>query len=208
MRQWILKVHPKDNVLVALTDLKPGEEVTYEEVTYKATEFIPAKHKFAINDLPQGAEIIMYGVLVGRAQSPIPAGGLLTTGNVKHAASGFQSEVHHHDWHRPDISKFADRKFNGFYREDGGVGTANYWLIVPMVFCENRNVEVLQEALIKPLGYGRKKTYEVKAAQLINMVKSGAGLDEVLYTEIDKDNSRATQDKLFPNVDGIKFLTH
>ena len=92
MRQWIIKVHPADNVLVALTDLKPGEEVTYEGVTYKAAEFIPAKHKFAINDMQPGDKVIMYGVLVGKTQSFIPAGGLLTTGNIKHAASGFHSD--------------------------------------------------------------------------------------------------------------------
>jgi altronate hydrolase len=208
MRQWILKVHPKDNVLVALTDLKPGEEVPYEDVTYKAAEFIPAKHKFAINDLQQGDSIIMYGVLVGKAQSFIPAGGLLTTGNVKHAASGFQSEVHHHEWHQPDISKFIDRRFNGYHRKDGSVGTANYWLIIPMVFCENRNVEVLQEALIKPLGYGRKKTYELKAQNLIEKIKSGGSIEEILYTELEPSTAALGSAKLFPNVDGIKFLSH
>ena len=161
MKQRILKVHPKDNVMVALADLQAGEEVVYQDKTYKITEFIPAKHKFAINNLAEGNDIIMYGVLVGRAQSEIPAGGLLSTKNVKHAASGFLSEVHHHDWHRPDTGRFAGKTFNGYHREDGSVGTANYWLVVPMVFCENRNVEVLQEALIKPLGYGRKKTYEL-----------------------------------------------
>jgi altronate hydrolase len=208
MRQWIIKVHPADNVLVALTDLKAGEEVTYEGATYKAAEFIPAKHKFAINDLPQGAEIIMYGVLVGKTQSFIPAGGLLTISNVKHAASGFQPVVHHHDWHKPDAGKFADKKFNGYHREDGSVGTANYWLIVPMVFCENRNVEVLQEALIKPLGYGRKKIYELKAQNLIEKIKSGGSVDEILYTEIEPSSAALGNAKVFPNVDGIKFLSH
>jgi altronate hydrolase len=208
MRQWIIKVHPADNVLVALTDLKPGEEVAYEGVTYKATEFIPAKHKFAIHDLQQGDKVIMYGVLVGKTQSFIPAGGLLTTGNIKHAASGFQNEVHHHEWHKPDTGRFADKIFNGYHRGDGSVGTANYWLVVPMVFCENRNVEVLQEALIKPLGYGRKKSYELKAQNLIEKIKSGGSIDEVLFTEIGATEDSAKNAKVFPNVDGIKFLSH
>jgi len=208
MRQWIIKVHPADNVLVALTDLKPGEEVTYEGVTYKAAEFIPAKHKFAIYDMQAGDKVIMYGVLVGKTQSFIPAGGLLTTGNIKHAASGFQNEVHHHEWHKPDAGRFADKTFNGYHRGDGSVGTANYWLVVPMVFCENRNVEVLQEALIKPLGYGRKKSYELKAQNLIEKIKSGGSIDEVLFTEIGASEDGAKNAKLFPNVDGIKFLSH
>jgi len=208
MKQRITKVHPKDNVMVALTDLPAGEEVTYNGATYKTTEFIPAKHKFAITAIATGAEVIMYGVLVGRAQSDIAAGGLLTITNVKHAASGFHEGFSHAGWEKPDTHKWADRTFSGYHRETGDVGTANYWLVIPMVFCENRNIEVLQEALIKPLGYGRKKTYEIKAQQLINKIRLGAGLDEVLYTEIGSDDQQGGNNKVFPNVDGIKFLTH
>ncbi len=34
----------------------------------------------------------------------------------------------------------------GYHRRDGQVGTANYWLVVPLVFCENRNVNVIRQA--------------------------------------------------------------
>jgi len=208
MKQRITKVHPKDNVMVALTDLQAGEELTYKGEIYKTIEFIPGKHKFAINDLPTGTEIIMYGVLVGITQSDIPAGGLLTITNVKHAASGFLTGNKHSHWDKPDATKWQSASFNGYHRENGDVGTANYWLVIPMVFCENRNIEVLQEALVKPLGYGRKKTYEIKAQQLIDKIASGSGVDEVLFTEIGSEDASAHQHKLFPNVDGIKFLTH
>src|SRR5665213_1465476 len=208
MKQKATRINVADNVLVALADLQAGEDVRYLNTNYKVFEFIPAKHKFAINDIPEGGDIIMYGVLVGHAQSSIKAGGLLSTANVKHAASGFTTGNNHTEWDKPDIGKWQNSTFNGYHREDGSVGTANYWLVIPMVFCENRNIEVLQEALIKPLGYGRKKTYEIKAQQLINLVRNGGGLEEVLYTEIGNDNNKATQSKLFPNVDGIKFLTH
>ncbi|WP_121811212.1 UxaA family hydrolase [Mucilaginibacter kameinonensis] len=208
MKQNILKVHPADNVLVALTDLQANEQVTYQDKTYTVKELIPAKHKFAIVEIPEGDEIIMYGVLVGKAQSPIPVGGLISTANVKHAANSFLTGQSHIDWHKPDISKWEGKTFSGYHREDGGVGTANYWLVVPMVFCENRNIEVLREALVKPLGYGRKKTYEIKAQELIGKIKAGAEIDEVLYTEIGSDTAQNAGNKVFPNVDGIKFLTH
>ena len=208
MKQKITKVHPKDNVMVALTDLQPGEEVTYQGKTYAPAEFIPAKHKFAIGAMQQGTHIIMYGVLVGVAQGNITDGGLLTTANVKHAASGFHEGETHTHWDKPDVTKWQNVTFNGYHRPNGDVGTGNYWLVIPMVFCENRNLEVLQEALVKPLGYGRKKTYEVKAAQLIDIVRAGGKVDEVLYTEIGKEGQAATEKKVFPNVDGIKFLNH
>jgi altronate hydrolase len=208
MKKRLLKVHPADNVLVALTDLQAGEVVEYEGISYTIQEFVAAKHKFAIAPLATGDHIIMYGVLVGKAQSDIPVGGLLSTANVKHAANSFLTESHHTDWQQPDVSKWQGATFNGFHRADGSVGTANYWLVIPMVFCENRNISVLQEALIKPLGYGRKKIYELKAQQLINLVQSGGGVEEVLFTEIEGDPNAIGNKKVFPNVDGIKFITH
>jgi altronate hydrolase len=77
-----------------------------------------------------------------------------------------------------------------------------------MVFCENRNIETLREALLKPLGYGHKETYEIKARQLINMIRSGDGVEHVLHAGIGNDTASDGQNKVFPNVDGIKFLTH
>jgi len=208
MRQRILKVHPADNVLVALTDLRAGEELPYQGKLYKTAEFIPAKHKFTETAIPAGGSILMYGVLVGKAQSDITAGGLLTTSNVKHAANNFLPEGYHYNWNRPDISRFEGRTFNGYHREDGRVGTANYWLVIPMVFCENRNIEVLQEALVKPLGYGCKHPYELKAQSLINKIKSGSSIEEVLYTEVETGKNESSNSKVFANVDGIKFLSH
>lgn len=208
MKQRITQIHPADNVMVALADLNAGEEVTFKGKSYRVTEAIPAKHKFAINDLPGGTDIIMYGVLVGRAESDIPAGGLLSTANVKHAASGFSTGNSHANWLKPDVSKWQGRTFNGYHRQNGEVGTANYWLVIPMVFCENRNVEVLREALLKPLGYARKNSYEIRAQQLVDRVRSGAGIDEILYTETIGEGAQPGRERVFPNVDGVKFLSH
>jgi altronate hydrolase len=208
MRQTILKIHPDDNVLVALVDIPAGEVINYDGGSVTTVDPIQAKHKVAIDSINTGDSVIMYGVLVGKAQSYIPAGGVLTTANVIHAANGMTTESKHTSWQQPDVSNWASRTFNGFHRPDGSVGTANYWLVVPMVFCENRNIEVLQEALLRPLGYGRKKVYETKAQQLISKVKSGGSIEEVLYTELENGDVAGLENKVFPNVDGIKFLTH
>lgn len=63
MKQRILKVHPKDNVLVALTDLVKGEEVIYEGESYLLTDNVPAKHKFTTADLAAGDKVIIAGLL-------------------------------------------------------------------------------------------------------------------------------------------------
>lgn len=208
MKQTVLKVHPADNVLVALINLKRGDVVTYQGEEYTLLDDVKAKHKFAATFIPVGGEVIMYGVLVGIAQTDLYTGNVLTTSNIKHAASDFVTGERKTDWQQPDVSKFAGRTFNGFHRSDGSIGTANYWLVVPMVFCENRNLEVLQEALVAPLGYGRKRAYQNQAAKLIDLYKSGSDVNALLQADIFIETTVEKSERLFPNVDGIKFLTH
>lgn len=206
--QRVLKVHPKDNLLVALTDLFKGEIIIYNDEKVTLLDDVKAKHKFLTTDLKQGEEIIMYGVLVGKAQTDLQAGNIINTQNVKHAANTFEIGERNTAWDRPDVSKWANATFNGYHRPDGAVGTGNYWLVVPMVFCENRNLEVLQEALVTPLGYGRKKAYQNQALKLIDMYQSGADANAILNADIFIENQPEKSKRLFPNVDGIKFLNH
>jgi altronate hydrolase len=208
MKKSILKVHPNDNVIVALRDLAKGEEVQLNGHRYTLAEDIPAKHKFTEATLAPGDRLTMYGVLVGKAQTEIPAGARISTGNVKHASTGFQLGSRKTNWHVPDVSKFTSRTFNGYHRTDGSVGTGNYWLIVPMVFCENRNVEVIKEALVDELGYGRPQKYKQFTRQLKSLYHSAKTAQEILDVEFTDENETVKQDRLFKNVDGVKFLMH
>jgi len=207
-QQIILKVHPNDNVLVALANLLKDEKVVFEGKEYTMEETVKAKHKFATVDLAPGDSIIMYGVLVGKAQQPIKKGGLISTTNVKHAANDFNVGERHTQWVKPDTSAFKGKTFNGYHRADGSVGTANYWVVIPMVFCENRNLDVLQQALVTDLGYGRNRSYQVQSQQLIELYKTGKSVEEILQADLQADYGKYASQRLFPNVDGIKFLTH
>lgn len=208
MRHRVLKVHQDDNVVVALTNLSKDETITWNGDQFQMLENIPAKHKFVTKNLATGDPIFMYGVLVGKAQFPIQKGQLISTKNVKHASSDFVVGERDTDWKRPDVSKFATRTFMGYHRADGSVGTANYWLVIPMVFCENRNLDVLQEALVKDLGYGRSRSYRQQAQQLIELYRAGKDVQAILDADLRADAETKTSQRLFPNVDGIKFLTH
>src|SRR6478736_4772485 len=148
MKHAIVKVHPKDNVIVALRKLEKGEIVKYNDEQFVLQETIPAKHKFTISDMDAGDQLYMYGVLVGKAKRHIPKATSIATENLAHASDSFALHERKLDWHKPDVSKWKDKTFMGYQRSDGSVGTANYWLIVPLVFCENRNVDVLRESLI------------------------------------------------------------
>jgi altronate hydrolase len=209
MKKKVLKVHEDDNVVVALTNLSKGETVSLNGQDYTLLEDITAKHKFVAADLNAGDSIIMYGVLVGKAQSPIKKGGLISTANVKHAANDFEiSDQRNTNWKQPDVSKFTGRTFMGYHRPNGEVGTANFWLVIPMVFCENRNLDVLQESLVRDLGYGRNKKYKYQAQQLIELYKTGKSVEDILNADIRAEADGEQAKRLFPNVDGIKFLNH
>src|SRR5215208_243683 len=126
-----------------------------------------------------GDEVIMYGVLVGKAQDFIPRGGLMTTANVKHAAEPYNYRGSHYQWKAPDVSKYKNRSFKGYHRADGRVGTANYWLFIPTVFCENRNLDVIREALHNELGYTVTDKYKQFAHHLVEAYKTGHQISEV-----------------------------
>lgn len=183
MKNCVFKVHPADNVIVALRDLGKGEVVTWDEIEHTLIENIAAKHKFAERPFETGDRIVMYGVLVGKAQRAIPAGARISTENVKHASMGFELKERKIDWHIPDVSGFVDRTFMGFARSDGSVGTANHWLVIPLVFCENRNVEVMKESLVNELGFARPKKYNRFTRQLSQLYASGSTVQQILDVE-------------------------
>jgi altronate hydrolase len=205
MNQKALKVHPKDNVLVALTDLKEGDVIEYDGTSYTLKEDVKAKHKFFTTDLKKGDKIIMYGVLVGTAQADVPKGGWMSTENTKHAAEPYSYRKTDFHWKAPDISKFKGRTFNGYHRSDGRVGTANYWLFIPTVFCENRNLDVIREALHNELGYAVTDKYKSYTHQLLEAHKEGKDIASVDIFSIPRHNNN---NRPFKNVDGIKFLNH
>src|ERR1700693_1800755 len=101
MADKVLKLDSRDNVLIALADLKQGEQVEFSGQSYALVSNVPAKHKFATQDLASGADVFMYGVLVGKATKPVSCGERLTTSNVQHRASDFREQTGETQWKRP-----------------------------------------------------------------------------------------------------------
>jgi len=206
--QTYIQIHPADNVLVALKDMAKGTPLQFNGIVFALADDIAAKHKFAIQQLNEGDEIIMYGVLVGRASELIPAGGILTVDNIRHASDDFQLGSRKTAWEKPDVSKYEGRTFMGYQRADGSAGTANYWLVIPLVFCENRNVEVLKESLNSKLGYGRTGGYQNEVDNLIDLYKTGRSVEAILQADLQMTKQGESSGRLFENIDGIKFLNH
>jgi altronate hydrolase len=208
--QKILQIHPKDNILVALTDLKKGDQISFEDRLFVLHNDIAAKHKFAMCDFAKGDSVFMYGVLVGKATKEIFKGGLISTSNIVHDTEAYSVEkvAKKTPWVAPDLSKFKNKTFKGYPRANGSVGTENNWLIIPLVFCQNRNVEVLKETLVEKLGFGKKRHLEFNVEKLIDAYKAGDSSISILEKNIIEEPDELTKNPLFPNVDGIRFLTH
>lgn len=208
----VLKLHKKDNVIVALQNLKAGEIVTFEGKSYEIQHNIDAKHKFVTEDLANGDEVTMYGVLVGKATQPIKRGAQITTFNLKHESDPYSVEKRQavSPWSPLDVATWKDKTFNGYHRNDGSVGIRNYWLVVPLVFCENRNIMVMKDAFERELGYAQPEIYRNQVRDLLTAYKSGnwAEIEKSQLAEQESEVIKSSPSHLFPNVDGIKFLTH
>ena len=194
MVKQLLKVHPSDNVAVALVNLKAGDVIPFEDRDVKILSDTKSKHKIALQKLESGDRIIMYGVLVGTAHGVIEFGDVLTTENVKHQSEKVFGKTESFSWTPPNVDKWKNRTFLGYHREDGQVGTENVWLFFPLVFCENRNIETLKEIFEKEL----LKQHVNPHQMLLRSLVSG-GIEDTAVAE-DSTN-------VFDNID-VKFITH
>ncbi len=194
MLKKLLKVHPSDNVAVALVNLVAGDIINFNEEDILVLSDVKEKHKMALDTFNVGDRIIMYGVLVGKAASIIKKGDVLTVSNVKHESEKVFGKTGTIGWTAPNVDKWKNRTFLGYHRADGQVGTENVWLFFPLVFCENRNIETLKEIFEKEL---LKQKVNPHQALLRSLVSNGA-VDTIVAS---------STNNVFDNID-VKFITH
>lgn len=206
-QQKVLRLDSRDNVLVALTNLKRGERGGVAGENYEVLADIPAKQKFLTQDVAAGGDITMYGVLVGRAVENLRRGDLLTTRNIRHAAADYHAQDESFGWTPPDVAAWKNRTFLGYQRANGQVGTRNHWIVVPLVFCENRNLNVLKQAFEEELGFAAPQIYRQQVAELVRLYREGRA-DQLEKFVPGEAGHEPLAPKLFQNVDGIKFLLH
>jgi altronate hydrolase len=203
-----LRLHPDDNVLVALQDLRKGDEVDVSGRRFLVQSDVAAKHKFAVKNLAVGSPVVMYGVMVGRARSPIASGEIITTVNTSHEAASYGRGSDVYSWNPPDVARWQNTTFAGYRRSDGQVGTRNYWLVVPLVFCENRNLKVLQQAFEEELGLATPSLYRRQVAELVKLYQGGRAGEIPAQSMAESPGSSTSSRRVFKNMDGIKFLAH
>ena len=210
LKNKILKIHPKDNIVVALFDLKEGEILNLEDKKISLKTDVNKKHKFALENLNKGENIYLYGVVVGKAIRPIKKGEAINSKNISHHTQEYYLPKNLKKISTPNLSnnEHKNKTFDGYHRQDGKVGTENNWLVIPLVFCQNRNIDELKKALLSGLGYGSSRERVFNLDRLISNYEAGATKSELLNEKVLTSEKDSSQERLFSNVDGIYFLTH
>ena len=157
-----IKIHPSDNVAVALSALACGETVTHDDVTVTATEDIMRGHKIALYDIAEGEPIIKYGNPIAVATRDIKKGEWVHTHNVHTGLSEGGEYVYDHKVY--DLPNPAPRTFNGYLREDGRAAIRNELWIVPIVGCVNGIAKQLVDARRKS---GPRYRFDRRTLQLV-----------------------------------------
>jgi altronate hydrolase len=148
-RPPLVRVHPSDDVAVAVTALAAGTEAAVDGVRVVVAEGVDAGHKVALREIDAGEPVRKYGFPIGIATEPIAAGGWVHSHNLHTALSGTLD-------YRWNGQGTGDRgqgtagvsipTFLGYRRATGRVGTRNEVWIVNTVGCVNTAADRIARA--------------------------------------------------------------
>ncbi len=131
----VIRIHPADNVAVALEDIRSGERLTLGEVSVTAAEDVARGHKLALRDIAAGEAVVKYGNPIGLAKADIPAGAWAHVHNVRTGLSESADYTYDHKvYDKPAVSP---KTFMGYRRENGRAAVRNELWIIPTVGCVN-----------------------------------------------------------------------
>jgi altronate hydrolase len=145
-----LKIHPADNVCVAIDDLSEGSVLKVDDKNLIIQSPVPTGHKFALRDISVNENVIKYGYPIGHATEDIPAGSHVHTHNVKtNLHDNLQYE--YRPVQMPSAAFASDLQIRAYKRYDGNAGIRNELWIVPTVGCVNGQAQAIVDRVKKEL---------------------------------------------------------
>lgn len=143
-----IRFHEKDNVVVALEAMEPGDELCINGLNtgILARAALPQGHKIAVAEIPEKAIVYKYGHVIGTAAEDIHPGDYAHVHNILDPVS---------DWKNNHAYEFAPEKpeelgeefrleplprLTGWRRKDGRVGFRNHLLVLSTAVCANKIV--------------------------------------------------------------------
>ena len=146
METKYLKINPADNVAVAIVALPAGEKLIVDGKEIVLNEDVPAGHKFALQDLAEGENVIKYGYPIGHARTAKKQGDWMNENNIKTNLAGLLEYTYNPTEVNLDIPH-KNLTFKGYRRKNGDVGVRNEIWIIPTVGCVNGIINQLAEGL-------------------------------------------------------------
>jgi altronate hydrolase len=127
----VIRLHPRDDVVVALDQLIAGVYVASEAVTVSG--LVPPGHKMATRTLAAGEPVRRYGQIIGFASQPIRPGQHVHSHNL--SIGDFVRDYAHSAEARATTMAAEPATFLGIPRADGRIATRNYIGILTSVNC-------------------------------------------------------------------------
>ncbi len=145
-----IQIKQEDNVAVAVRDLPAG---TVIESGVTTCDPIPQAHKIALRDIPAGGAIVRYGVVLGHAKNPIPAGSWINEHMLNLPESPALDDMPWGtDLKTPEELPTPPRTtWMGYRNASGPAGTRNLLGIVTTVQCAAGVVKVAVERIKREL---------------------------------------------------------
>ncbi len=131
----VIKIHPDDNVAVAIKEIKQGDVFAIDGERIVACTDIPAGHKIALCDRVEGEAVIKYGCPIGYASKRVVRGEWIHTHNIKTGLGDLLAYTYEPSDRLEE--KQPEAYFRGFERENGKAGVRNEIWIIPTVGCVN-----------------------------------------------------------------------
>jgi altronate hydrolase len=144
-RPEAVRVHPDDDVAVAVEPLAAGREVAVGGLRLTLRDDVPAGHKLALRELAAGEPVVKYGCAIGRTTQAVPVGGWVHSHNLATALDGVR-EYRYEPVRQGAAAARPVPSFLGYRRADGRVGTRNEVWIVNTVGCVNTAAERIARA--------------------------------------------------------------
>ena len=144
MADAVIRLHDKDNLVIALTDLAKGALVPGVAVPLPGP--VPRGHKLATRAIARGDIVLRYGQSIGQATEDIAEGGHIHSHNL---GMGPHSTDYAMGTEATPLPPLPAREFMGYHRADGQVGTRNYIGILTSVNCSGSVARFIAEAAEK-----------------------------------------------------------
>ena len=151
MEKDFFRIHPADDVAVALRNIAKNTEVEAAGQRFVALDDIPTGHKMALRDLRAGENVRKYGSPIGHVTQDVPAGSWLHSHNLRTNLEGLLEYQYHPVLPQAEPKHALPDTFMGYLRPDGRAATRNEIWIIPTVSCVNplvRDIAAQASALV------------------------------------------------------------